>query len=323
MLICGIKGSINKDVKSLKNIFPSDDIHLAEDINDPLLKDVDIFVQVNLIKPKFTSLNKHQGYEYILRSGKPKIVFESPVFRKTMYNYQRSVNSKHIRFGWNSYLYNEADFNNKNSPPDRWLKLHKEFNIDNKDWKTDGKYILLLCQKSGDSSLNSLYTNHNSYIDWVRYTVQEIKKYTDRPIVIRPHIVQTDTLIKRLRNFAKDTTNVSISKNFITQSNHYGGMGLQEDFKNAYCAVTYNSLSSVDAALEGIPIITLDPGAMSWPVAHHSLSQIESLDRSIDKTQWLYDTAYSQWTGTELKTGVAWEHIKPNYEKWKLLASQQ
>ena len=323
MLICGIKGSINKDINSLRNMFPSEDVHLAEDIHDPILKNADIFVQVNLIKPKFTNFNKHQGYEYILASGKPKIVIESPVFRKIMQNYKRGVNSKHIRFGWNSYLYNEADYNNLNSPPDRWLKLRKDFNIENKDWKKDGEYILLLCQKSGDSSLNSLYKNHTSYIEWVRYTINEIKKHTNRHIVIRPHIVQTDTLIKRLYGLAKDISNVSISKNFITESNHYGGNGLQEDFKNAYCAVTYNSLSAVDAVLEGLPVITLDPGAMAWPVAHHSLSQIESLDRSIDKTQWLYDTAYSQWTGIELKEGKAWEHIKPNYEKWKLLASQQ
>ena len=323
MLICAIKGSINKQIQGLKNLFPSEDVYLADDIHDPVLEDADVFVQANMIKPKFVTMNRHHGYEYILQSKKPKIVIESPVFRKIMENYKRGLNSKHIRLGWNSYLYSEADYNNKNSPSDRWIKLQKEFNISNKDWKSDGNYILLLCQKSGDSSLNSLYKNYDSYLEWVKSTVAQIKKHTDRHIVIRPHIVQTESFVKKLNGFVKSADNVSISKNHYTQSNHYGGNGLMQDFKDAYCAVTYNSLSAVDAVLEGIPTIALDNGCMAYPVTHHSLDKIENLDRSIDKTQWCYDTAYSQWSGTEFREGKAWEHIKPNYEKWKLLASQQ
>lgn len=323
MLICAIKGSINKQLTGLQHLFPTEDVYLANSIDDPVLEGADAFVQANLLKPKFIKVNTHIGYEYILQSKKPKIVIESPVFRQIMQNYKRGLNSKHIRFGWNSYLYNEADFNNTNSPADRWLKLQKEFNIENKEWKTDGKYVLLLCQKTGDSSLNNLYKSYDSYLQYIKDTVYEIKKYTDRPIVIRPHIIQTDSFIKKIVAFTKEIDGVHISKNFVTESNHYGGSGLQEDFKNAYCAVTYNSLSGVDAVLAGVPLIALDGGCMAYPVAHHSLSQIENLNRSINKEQWLYDTAYAQWSGKEIREGMAWDHIKPNYEKWKLLALQQ
>lgn len=323
MLICGIKGSIKKSIQQLELMFPNDNVYLAEDHTDLQLKHADIFVQTNLIKRKFILYNIHHGYDYILNSKKPKLVLESPMFRIVYQDWDRNTQPKHIRFGWNSYMYNQADYNNLNSPPDRWNKLQKQFNIHNKNWKQDGEYILFLCQKAGDSSMFHLYDTYNTYWEWVDEQIKQIRKYTDRPIVMRPHILQQGRSIPNLKEICSRHKNVKLSKNIITGQTHYGAESLHADLKNAYCAITFNSLAGVDAVLDGVPLIALDGGCMALPVAHTSLSDIETLDRSIDKTQWLYDSAYTQWNSTEVNSGEAWEHLKPKYTKWKLLASQQ
>lgn len=323
MLICGIKDSIKKSKEQLEMMFPGEEIYLAEDHTDPNLENADMFVQTNLLKRKFIWRNIHHGYQYILDSKKPKVVIESPMFRKVYHNWNRGESPKHLRFGWNSYLYNKGDYNNQNSPPDRWKKLQKNFDIKNEDWKKEGDYILFLCQKSGDSSMNHLYQDYETYWEWIDEKVQEIRQYTDRTIVLRPHLLQQGRSIPNLKEISSRYKNVRLSKNIPSGLTHYGGESLQEDLKNAHCAVTFNSLAGVDAVLAGVPLIALDQGCMATPVAHLNLDQVESLDRNIDKTQWLYDSAYTQWDGDEFASGEAWNHLKPNYEKWKLLASQQ
>lgn len=323
MLICGIKGTVKKSLLQLKAYFPDEDVYLADSHEDPYLKNADIFVQTNLIKRKFVIYNIHHGYEFIINSKKPKIVLESPMFRIVYQNWNRGTDPKHVRFGWNSYLYDQADYNNKNSPPDRWNKLQKEFSISNKDWKKDGEYILFLCQKPGDSSMSHMYEKYTTYWQWTEEQIKKIRKITDRPIVMRPHILQQGRSIPNLKEISSRYKNVSVSKNTPLGLTHYGAESLHEDLKNAHCAITFNSLAGVDAVLDGVPLIALDKGCMALPVAHTNLNDIENLNKSIDKTQWLYDSAYTQWNGYELNSGEAWEHLKPNYKKWKLLASQQ
>ena len=323
MLICGIKRTVKKSLIQLQSVFPGEKVYLADSHEDPYLEHADLFVQTNLIKRKFVIYNIHHGYEFILNSKKPKLVLESPMFRIVYKNWDRSNSPKHIRFGWNSYLYDQADYNNKNSPPDRWHKLQKKFNIENKDWKKDGEYILFLCQKPGDSSMNHLFDNYATYWVWLEDQIKNIRKITDRPIVVRPHILQQGRSVPNIKKIISRYKNVSLSKNIPTGLTHYGAESLHEDFKNAHCAVTFNSLAGVDAVLDGVPLIALDGGCMALPVAHTKLTDIENLNKNIDKTQWLYDSAYTQWDGNELATGEAWEHLKPNYKKWKLLALQQ
>lgn len=314
MLIGAIKGAIKKNPAKMSKMFSSqnDEFYFAETIDDPKLKDVDIFIQTNLIKQKFYEKDRAQQYQYILDSKKPKLVMESPMFRSI----EKGEKNQYYRLGWNSYQYHEADYNNLNSPSDRWNKLQKQYNINVKDWKTKGDYVLLLCQKEGDSSLNQLYETYENYWDYIAEIIKSIQKNTDRKIILRPHIRQITTGVKRAGYTAKRFKNVSVSEN-ITFNMINGGEGLQKDFDNAWCTITYNSLSSVESILEGIPTFSLDKGCMGYPVSNHDLQNIENPNREIDRTQWLYDCAYTQWTSKELHDGSAWEHLKPRYTAWK------
>lgn len=309
--IASIPGVVKRSPNSLKRWFRGDNYNHYTDLSSH--KNIDAYIQTNLIKQKFYQTSRINSYEHILRSQKPKLVMESSMFRGT------SIRGL-LRLGWNSYQHHEADFNNKDSDGDRWKLLQQKYGMEVSDWKANGEYVLFLLQKPGDSSLLdiSLDSRYKDYWDWVSKTVVEIRKNTDRKIIIRPHINQQDISYNNSARISKTVKNCFVSENYKWKKDYgsSGGEGLQNDLSNAWCAVTYNSLSGVESVLSGTPLIALHQGSMAYPVAHKNLSQIETLNRNLDITQWLYDSAYTCWSSVELSRGEAWERLRPRYNYW-------
>lgn len=312
--IVGIKGSV-KTVRALdKGVARhNDSLVIVDDIQSETVKNADTYIQTNLIKPKIAnSPSRREAYQYILDSKKPFLVIESPVFRQ----YEHL---KYTRLGWWSYKWTDGNFNNTNSPSDRWLKFQKESGITIKDWNSPGDSILIMGQKEGDSSLNLLYERYKSFYDWVEFIVNEIRLYSDRPIIIRPHPRNLSHGRNLANKLSKKLKNITVSKNVQNIPDSEAKLlgvydneeGLKNDFSQAHCVVTYNSLSGVEAVCEGIPTFALDDGSMVWPVTHRKLDQIENLDYNIDRTQWCNDVAYTHWTAKENRKGESWEHLKP------------
>ena len=302
--IVGIKGSfkaVNFISESIRQ--GGDEFYSVDSIHDPIVKQADGFVQTNMLKPKHATPDRSGPYEYIIDSKKPFLVNESPSFRR----YCKIVS--HKRYGWYSYKWTDGVFGNENCPPDRWNKFQNATGIKLKDWKSPGDKILIMGQKEGDSSLMPLYENgYTCFREWVQEIVDEIRKHTDREIIIRPHPRNLRAGVKGARSIKGKNVFVS---DYITHRQPQGGEGLDADLKQAYCIVTYNSLSAVESVCDGIPTFTLDNGSMAWPVGHKDLSQIENLNYNIDRTQWCNDIAYTQWDNKECKSGEAWAHLKP------------
>jgi len=312
--VVGIKGSI-KTVRALDKGLArhNDSLTIVEDIESDTVKNADAFIQTNLIKPKIAnSPSRREAYQHILYSKKPFLVIESPVFRQY-------TNLKYTRLGWWSYKWTDGDFNNTNSPSDRWNKFQKESGIQIKDWHSPGNAILIMGQKEGDSSLNLIYERYKSFYDWVADTIIEIRKYSDRPIIIRPHPRNLKHGISLANKLSKKYKNIKVSDNVQNvpeeQVRLLGHMdneeGLKKDFAQSYCVVTYNSLSGVEAVCEGLPTFALDDGSMVWPVTHHNLADLENLNYNMDRTQWCNDVAYTHWTAKENRKGESWAHLKP------------
>tara|TARA_B100000900_G_scaffold96326_1_gene79404 strand:- start:3432 stop:4367 length:936 start_codon:yes stop_codon:yes gene_type:complete len=301
--IIGFKGSI-KSLKSLNKGLTrhGDSLEIVESLDDERVSKADGYIQTNLLKPKFYQNNRHLAYQYIQDSNKPYLVNESPAFRKfPLYS----------RLGWFSYKWNDGEFGNENSPPDRWNKFVEDTNIKIKDWNSPGDHILIMGQKEGDSSLINLYEKYDSFYEWVTDIIFEIRKYSDRKIIVRPHprnLRHGQTMANRLNK--KKKLNVIVSDN-VDSGGIQGGDGLDQDFQKAYCVITYNSLSAVESICEGIPTFAFDGGSMIYPIAHKDLSKLENLDYNIDIQQWCNDVAYTQWTSTENRKGRSWAHLKP------------
>lgn len=279
-----------------------------QDFDPNTIYDADCFYQTNLLKPKFMGGFRYdkQGskYEYILNSGKPFLVSESEPFREY---------GGWLRYGWNSYGWSDGIFNNDNVGPERWNKFQSITGIKIKDWNSVGDNIVIMGQKEGDSALVRLYKQgYKSFYDWVEEIIKEVRKYTDRPIVVRPHPRGSS---KGLKQFIKNVSrfdNVKMSVN-QTRGGNQGGIGLEQDLANAYCVVTFNSLSGIEAITRGIPVYALDYGSMVWPIAHTDFSKIEQLNYNIDLQDWKNKIAYTMWNSSEVKNGEMWAHLKPVY----------
>jgi hypothetical protein len=115
--------------------------------------------------------------------------------------------------------------------------------------------------------------------------VNEIKKYTDRPIKVR----------EKPRKHGTSGPSVA-------------DISLEQDLQNAWACVTSCSISAVEAALEGVPIFS-DPKSFAWTLSSASLSEIEDPFYT-DPSPWLYSLAYQQFTPLEFTNGTAISILK-------------
>ena len=277
----------------------------------PLTDNADCYYQTNLLKPKHTSKGRDstQGnhYKFILDSGKPFIVSESNPFRKY---------EGYTRFGWTSYKWTDANCNNSSVGNDRWIKYQAATGVVIKDWHSPGNNIIIMGQKENDSSLVSLYQKYNSFWDWVIEVVMTVRQYSDRPIKIRPHPRNVARGIAGIKDtLAKlNLKNVELAEH-IPEGGNQGGESLDKELSNAYCVITYNSLSGIESVCEGIPTFALDNGSMVFPVAHTDLRQIENLNYNMPLKDWQNKIAYTMWNKEEVVSGECWAHLKPVYFK--------
>ena len=271
--------------------------------------DADCFYQTNLMKKKFSSTGIRfdgwgQKYQYILDQKKPFIVSESPCFREGGYK----------RYGWWSYGWTTGNFNNDNVDSYRWDKFSKNTGTVLKDWNSPGDAILIIGQKEGDSALNSLYAdlNYRIFYDWIEDIITEIRKYTDRKIIIRPHPKNINRGRKLASRIEKKYKNVEASL-YEPTGFYQGGESLEHALSQAYCVITYSSNTGVEAVTRGIPVYAFDKDSMVYPLSQKKLSNIENLNYNIDTQDWKNKIAYTFWHPKELKRGDAWAHLKPVY----------
>jgi len=171
-----------------------------------------------------------------------------------------------------------ADFRNYKVPSDRWEKLGVEM----KPWSRRGDYILLCGQVPWDASVQ-----HTDHIGWLSHMVSDIRKFSDREIIFRPHPLGPKYNLLH-----------------TTRSN----ASLDEDLSGAFCCVTFNSNAGVDAVLHGIPVFAFDRGSMVDGVANRNVIFIED-PKMPDRTDWANSIAYAQWTLDEMREGQTWAHL--------------
>jgi hypothetical protein len=183
----------------------------------------------------------------------------------------------HYAAGFNG-LNGRADFKNHGMPDDRVKKLGVEM----APWRTEGEHLLLCSQVPWDASVD-----HVHHEMWVYDTAKLMQHYSKRPVRFRPHPlanIPTPKGCKPCRTY------------------------LQDDLKNCWAVVTFNSNSAVESAIEGIPVFAFDEGSMAKEIANNWLQDLDK-PRTPDREQWLADLCYAQWTLEEMRSGEAWLHL--------------
>jgi len=154
---------------------------------------------------------------------------------------------------------------------------------------------LICCQRDGGWSMDG-----QQLMPWLVKTIQSIRKYSDRQIIVRFHPGDKNRIqhIRSLVRYRLKAVAPSNSDNLLL------------DLKNAHAVISYNSSPGVVSAIEGVPVFVLDPDrSQASDVANKLLQNIESPEE-FDRELWIRKMAQMHWTLDELKDGSAWRHLR-------------
>jgi hypothetical protein len=221
--------------------------------------------------------------------GKHTLAIDSNLFL-----YQDPKNTHHyLRFSLDGVFPTTGNYFTDRVDPKRWQQIKQDLNLDLKKWRSQGNHILICMQRNGGWSMSGL-----DVMNWLDDTVTQIKRFSDRPILVRAHPGD-----KQVKNYLKiNYQGVRISKS----------PSLKDDLQNAWATVTYNSSPGVASAIEGIPVFVTDidsKKSQAFNVANFNLSQIEKPVMP-ERQEWIEKISMCHFNFRDLKKGVAWNIIK-------------
>lgn len=133
------------------------------------------------------------------------------------------------------------------------------------------------------------WENLPTITQWVDQKIQEIRTYTDRPIIVRPH--------PRFPIKVMQLKNVSI-QHPIKIPNTYDKYDLNNGF---HALVNHNSGPSIQSIIQGTPTVC-DQSSLAYPVST-PISQID--DPTVpDREEWFIKICHTEWTVEEIRQGL-------------------
>lgn len=196
-------------------------------------------------------------------------------FFKSKHNNHPSFNDRFYRITKNNeninYLTNDKM---NNFIKDRVTSFKRITSLSYNPYKKRGDNILV-CPPS---EFVSRYYKLQSVDHWINKTIEEIKKYSDRPIVIRH----------------KKTERT-----------------LEQDLSNAHCIISFQSTAAIQAILKGIPSIS-DKCSCVYPISETDISKIEQLEnlKEEDVNNLIENLLSNQFSLKEIKEGFAFKQIQ-------------
>lgn len=239
---------------------------------------------------------RKQIIQHQLNSNKKVLLADSNLFL-----YKDTSNPKHyLRYSFNGVFPNTGIYCDTEIDSNRWIKISQDLKISLKDYRQNGDHILLCLQRNGGWSMGKY-----DVIDWTVSTINTIRQYSDRPIVIRAHpgdkgskeYLDSRNIIKKLGHM----NNITLSQ---------AGATLIDDLKNCWAVINYNSSPTVGAAIEGYPIFVTDPiRSQCSEIANLNLSNIEN-PKLFDRQKWIERISMFHWNFDEIENGECWNHMR-------------
>ena len=131
---------------------------------------------------------------------------------------------------------------------------------------------------------------------WLESTVAEIRKHSNRPVVIRSHPrsgcnIPSGCLIDRPQ----------------FNAGSYDDFDFDRVLESAHCVVNWNSGPGPQALMAGVPAF-VGPSSLASPIANWNLAQIENPPRS-ERSVWLEQLAHTEWTVEEIRSGLPFRRL--------------
>jgi len=251
-----------------------------------------------------------QGWQHDLGKNMPHLQLRQNVINRTanthvctadanLFLYSNKTNRPHhyLRYSFNGVFRNTGVYFDDIINPARWQQLSKDCNIQLEHSKKNGNHILICAQRNKGWSMGKLGLD-----GWLVNTCQEIRKYSDRPIIVRLHPSdnQTNRRAPQIQKILNQLPNVSLSTRQL----------IDEDLNNCWAVVNHNSSSIVGPLIKGYAAFVTDPvTSQCAEVAHTDFSKIES-PNDFDRNAWLERISMFHWKFSEIEDGTAWRHMR-------------
>lgn len=124
---------------------------------------------------------------------------------------------------------------------------------------------------------------------WVEKTIEEIRKFSSRPILVRPH-PRSSLKMRSVGNIVVDFPRRIPGANDNYNLDH-----------NFHCVVNWNSGVAIQSAIAGTPIIT-GPTSLASELSgkYENIEQVQLPDRR----QWFEKILHTEWLVEELAQGI-------------------
>lgn len=176
----------------------------------------------------------------------------------------------------------------------------RKIGINLKPWHS-GEYVLICGQHARSEQWNGMPEMNEYY----KQTVLEIRKHTDRPIVIRSHPRYRERLLFNVdEKFFKDHGIVWNMPKHIHQT--YDSFDLEPMLAHSHCVISHTSNSGLTGIIEGTPAI-VSSESLAFPMATDQLSAINNLPMP-DREQWLLELCHKEWFEDEIEH--AWLNLR-------------
>jgi len=165
-----------------------------------------------------------------------------------------------------------------------------------KPWRSNGDFILVCGQH--DKSLQWQHMLPMS--NWFLNTYDEIRKYTQRPIVFRPHPRC------RLEHIERGLKNV-----YRQEPRHVNGTYDDFDmgFDNVWATVSYSSNPGTHSCINGVPAF-VSTHSLAYSVGN-DIDFLHDIEQPMmpDRQQWLNDYAHTEYTVEEISQGFPLKNL--------------
>ena len=234
--------------------------------------------------------------EVVNKQGEKIFFVDSNVLKA----YEKDI--RYFRFPYKSVHPHKADYM-LNEDTSRNDQIMKDLNLQIKPWRKEGKHICLFLNRG----IGGFSTFGKPCYEWAKETIEEIRKHSDRPILIRSH--RHAGVSAQLTEDLKNLDYIMNNYKDITHT-RLGETSIYDDLKNAWACVVHTSTSGAVAMLEGIPMFSTHEACFSHKWSAGSLSDIEKPILK-DRTYYITHFANAHWNLEEVRQGILWrKHVQ-------------
>lgn len=222
--------------------------------------------------------------------GKPVIVIEVGGLRRNL-SFKIGING----------INRDADFANQTFDDQRWPLFTHEL----RPWNPTGDLIVICGQHDTSEQWRGL----PRMSVWIEQQIKEIRKYTSRPILVRPHP-------RNLINFdEKKFMNVKVrfpKRDFRT----YDDTNFKATLERTWAVVNHSSNPAMEAVIRGIPVFVSE-SSLCHDVGNIRLADINT-PAMPNRVNWANRLAYTEWFEDEIEQGLPWSRIRRRLEEMYL-----